>query len=182
MNNSTDHIYRNTLKYKSAINNKCYFIQCEQDQNDVLQPCCAGVDDVSNCSPLVAKQVHCVEPSREASVATTQGNCHGKYFDKTRCDYAFTQMIQNCRNGVLIIEAEDKTIGLEAFWNYISDENESGVRLLLLNKMVKTLVLQVCEFGSDMFCRIPYDGDKTRLQKMYTMHRALSFLLSLIHI
>jgi hypothetical protein len=76
---------------------------------------------------------------------------------------------------VLIIEAENKTRGLESFWNYISDENEFGVRLRLLNKMVKTLVLQVYEFGSDMFCRIPYD-DKVQQQRLYTMERALSFL------
>ena len=173
--NTTDHIYRNTLKYKSDINDKCYLIRCEQEQEDQLQPCCAGVDDVSKCSPLVTKQVHCTEPVREESLKNTQGNCHSNTFDKKQCEYAFTEMIHNCRNGVLIIEAENKTRGLESFWNYISDEKEFGVRLRLLNKMVKTLVLQVYEFNSDMFCSIPY-GDKVQQQKLHTMERALSFL------
>ena len=187
---SYDNKYYNTMKYKSQTDNKCYTVEClgykeppEDSQSGATRHpaqnvCCAGTNDVSLCQNDNDRNV-CADPDRP-DLANASGQCHTINYDTNECEYAFSQMIQNCRNGLLIIEPNEERLGLVDFWTYLTHPTESGVRMRLLNKTVKTLVLQVHEFGHDCFTQLPTltsrNTSATHLDKLHLMQRALTFL------
>ena len=189
---SYDNNYYNTMKYKSHTDDKCYTVDCigyEEPPEDshgggsrhpARNVCCAGTTDVSLCQNDDSNTGNvCTDPPRP-DPTNASGQCHTIDYDTNKCEYAFSQMIQNCRNGLLIIEPNNELVGLVDFWTYITHPTESGVRLRLLSKTVKTLVLQVHEFGQDCFTQLPSltsrNTSATHLDQLHLMQRALTFL------
>lgn len=176
---SYDNTYKSLSKYKSTKQNKCFFAKCRHtDTSSTEQTCCKGATDVADCKASAVQKVNCAEPPRSRRANEAMGKCHTNEYNINQCTEPFTQRIQNCRNGLLIIEPFDETQGLSNFWDYITHPTESGVRLRLLNKMVKTLVLQVNEFGHPGLGTQPslLNRDTKPLEMLHRMHRALTFL------
>lgn len=178
--------YYNDMKYKSHEDGKCYTVKCladtttPRDTHNAQRACCTNEDDVSHCPMDVREEVLCVEPLRPtpSSSSPINGRCHTMSYSAQECEQAFSTTIQNCRNGLLIIEPDDPNEGLTAFWNYLTHPTKSGVRMRLLNKMVKTLVLRVHEFGHPCFTHPPSSvfRNTAPLEKLHLMQRALVFL------
>ena len=176
---SYDNSYYNLSKYKSAKTGKCFLVKCQQTESTVTpEPCCKSVDDISDCKRSVVQEINCMEPPRIRRAKIGRGKCHTKKYNTDSCGKVFHNRIQNCRNGLLIIEPFDEKQGLAPFWEYITHRTESGVRLRLLNKMVKTLVLQVNDFGLPGLATMPsvLNQNPEHLELLHKMQRALTFL------
>lgn len=173
-NVSTSHNqkYYNGLKYKSQ-NDKCYRLSCPDIPSKI---CCSGKSDVKMCSTsYLGNPISCTEPP-QIGFTESFGKCRSDDFDRSNCEHAFTEMIENCRNGILIIEPENEILGIQPFLKYITDTTYSGVRLQLLNKMVKTLVLKMYEFGSSVFSVVPTSAKDPSLNTLALISRALQSL------
>ena len=169
---STDRKYYNGQKYKAS-DGQCYRVTCPAAPSRL---CCAKKTSVGSCPPaVIGAPIPCKEPV-VTTFANQFGACHSDNFDRSVCDRAFTEMIENCRNGVLIIEPENESVGIAPFLEYITDATLSAVRLQLLNKMVKTLVLKMYEFGSTAFTVVPSSTSDPALNTLARISRALQSL------